>query len=431
MSRPLRAIIVGAGNRGYGVYGRWALDHPKDVRIVAVADPDPDRRARLGHAHGIPERARHPDTATLVAAGIDAEAAIVASPDRQHASDAIELVQVGLNVLLEKPLAVSLDELMGLLGATRLAPGRLSVAHVLRYTDFFRALHEIVLSGRLGDIVSVVHDETIAWWHMAHSFVRGNWAVAATSSPAILAKCCHDLDILAWNSASPVIRVASFGSLRHFRPEAAPPGAMARCTDGCAVDCQFDARRIYLAPDAEPWLIEAVTDDPIPGHLEARLAGSPYARCVYHAGSDAVDHQVVAMERADGATVSLRFSGHGEGGARTMRYDGTRATLRGIFGARPELRIDDHAGRSEVVELERPGVHGGGDDAIMRAFVDHASAGRALPTHIDDAIESHLLAFAAEGSRLEGRIVHMNDVRARLGLIRPGRVGVDGGPSRG
>jgi len=416
---PLLAIIVGAGNRGHGVYGRWALDHPDDIGIVAVADPDPDRRARLARAHGIPETARFPDTATLVAAGVDAQAAIVASPDRHHASDAIDLVQAGLDVLLEKPVAVGPDELAQLVRSTRTARGRLSVAHVLRYTAFFGLVHEIVTSGRLGDVVSVVHRETIAWWHMAHSFVRGNWAIAATSSPAILAKCCHDLDILTWNSASPVSRVASFGSLKHFRPERTPLGALARCTDGCPVDCPFDARRIYLNPDAEPWLVEAVADDPTPGSIEAALERGPYGRCVYGAGSDVVDHQVVVMERADGATLTLHFDGHGEVGARTMRYDGTRATLRGIFGERPALRIDDNAGGSEVIEPEPRGVHGGGDDAIMRAFVDHAAAGQALPTDIDDAIESHLLAFAAEESRIEGRIVDMVEVRARLGLDSP------------
>ena len=416
VSPPLRAVVVGAGSRGYGVYGRWALDHPADIDIVAVADPDPVRRARFGQAHGLPESARYADVAALVAARPDAPTAIVASPDRRHAADATQLLAAGLDVFLEKPMAVNLGELAGLVRAARSARGRLSVAHVLRYTAYFRAVHDAVTSGRLGDIVSVVHDETIAWWHMAHSYVRGNWAVAELSSPAILAKCSHDLDILAWNSPSPVTRVASFGSLRHFRPEAAPPVALTRCTDGCPVDdCAFDARRIYHSPEAEPWLIEAVVDDPaVPGRLEAALAVGPYGRCVYQAGSDVVDHQVVAMERADGTTMTLRFSGHGEAGARSMRYDGTRATLRGSFGQRSSLRIDDRSGASEEVDFASGSGHGGGDDAIMRAFVAHASTGRALPTDVDAAIESHMLAYAAEESRLEGRMVDMRDVRARF-----------------
>lgn len=416
MSHPLRAVLVGAGNRGHSVFGRWALEHADDIAFVAVAEPDPARRTRFGDAHRIPQSHRFVDTAALVAAGIDATAAVVASPDRSHATDAIRLLEAGCDVLLEKPMAVTPDEFAMLLQRSRAAPGRLSVAHVLRYTPFFRAVHDIVSSGRLGEIVSVVHSETIAWWHMAHSYVRGSWAVAETSSPAILAKCCHDLDILTWNAGAPVTRVASFGGLRHFRPQEAPAGAALRCTDGCPVAaCPFDARRIYLSPHAEPWLVEALTDDPEQGAREDALRTGPYGRCVYHAGSDVVDHQVVAMERADGSSTTLRFSGHGDAGARTMRYDGTRATLRGVFGAQPSLEIHEHGEDVETIEVPLlDGGHGGGDDQIMRAFVARAREGMPLPTDLESAIESHLLAFAAEESRLGGRVIEMVGVRARL-----------------
>lgn len=415
MSDRLRAVLVGAGSRGHGVFGRWALDHADDVVIVAVAEPDPGRRDRFGDAHAIPEQDRFADAAALAAARLDATAAIIASPDRCHAADAIQMLEAGYDVLLEKPLAVNVGELALLVRRARAAPGRLSVAHVLRYTPFFQAVHDVVSSGRLGDIVSVVHGETIAWWHMAHSYVRGNWAVAETSAPLILAKCCHDLDILTWNLPAPVTRVASSGGLHHFHPEHAPPGATPRCTDGCPVtDCIFDARRIYLAPDTEPWLIEALTDDTDAEASRRALETGPYGRCVYHAGSNVVDHQVVAMERADGTTTTLRFSGHGDAGARTMRYDGTLATLRGIFGATASLEIRGHGGAIETIEVApADSGHGGGDDGIMRAFVSRARDRRPLPTDIESALESHLLAFAAEEARLGGRVVDMELFRNR------------------
>jgi predicted dehydrogenase len=409
----LRAVLIGAGSRGHGVFGRWALDHADDIAFVGVAEPDPGRRARFGAAHAIPEEYRFTDVAALGAARLDATAAIIASPDRSHAADAIGLLEAGYDVLLEKPLAVTSDELAMLVRYTRTAPGRLSVAHVLRYTPFFRALHDVVSSGRLGDVVSVVHSEIIAWWHMAHSYVRGNWAVAETSSPLILAKCCHDLDILTWNLPAPVTRVASSGGLHHFRPEHAPPGATPRCTDGCPVsDCIFDARRIYLASDTEPWLIDALTDDTDAEAPLRALRSGPYGRCVYRAGSNVVDHQVVAMRRADGTTTTLRFSGHGDAGARTMRYDGTRATLRGVFGTEASLEIRQHGGAVETIEVAAPeSGHGGGDDGLMRAFVSRARDRLPLPTDIESAVESHLLAFAAEEARLGDRVIDMDRFR--------------------
>ncbi|MFN2217152.1 MAG: gfo/Idh/MocA family oxidoreductase, partial [Anaerolineae bacterium] len=253
----------------------------------------------------------------------------------------------------------------------------------------------------------------------------GNWRSSQIESPMILAKCCHDMDILYWN-LGPVRRLGSFGSLSHYRPENAPPGAPERCTDGCpaADECPWYAPRIYLH-DYTGWPVSVISEDP---SLEARLRAletGPYGRCVYFCDNDVVDHQTVNLEFASGASGTLFMHGHSHEEGRTMRYDGTRATLRGRlgYGFGDSIEIHDHlTGLVEEVDLAAGGFaadgsgHGGGDSGLMATFV------RALRSELGgveglttsrESLESHLMAFAAEKARVEGGIVSMDEFRQR------------------
>jgi predicted dehydrogenase len=283
----------------------------------------------------------------------------------------------------------------------------------LRYTPFFSTLHEILASGRLGKIMTVEHRENVVYWHMAHSFVRGNWRNTALSSPMILAKCCHDLDILYWNMGQPVKQLHSIGSLRHYRPENAPEGALLRCTDGCPVECQWDARKLYLG-DYSKWIVMALgTDLSETGKLKALQEGW-YGRCVYHCDNDVVDNQTVNMEFADGTSVVLFMHGHSHKEGRTMRYDGTRATLRGRSEAdSQQIEIQAHltGEREEVPIPKATSGHGGGDFGIVGSFVRAMRGEEAALTTARESLESHLMAFAAEESRLKGTVVNMADFR--------------------
>ena len=235
----------------------------------------------------------------------------------------------------------------------------------------------------------------------------------------ILAKCCHDMDLLFWN-LGPVRRLSSFGSLIHFRPQNAPPGAPERCTDGCPVAerCSWYAPRLYLQEHTD-WPVSVISEDK---SLEARrraLETGPYGRCVYRCDNDVVDHQTVNMELGTGATAVLFMHGHAHEESRTMRYDGTRATLRGLFryGLGDSIEIHDHlTGRVERIDPQAAaGGHGGGDSGVMAAFLQaqrqgqrHASwVGGTVTTTARESLESHLMAFAAEHARTTGTIVDM------------------------
>lgn len=415
MSSPLEVVAIGAGGRGFGAYAPYALSHPDELRFVAVAEPDPARRAQFAARYGVPESACFASWDALAARGQLGAAAFNCTMDAMHVDSTLALLKTGYHVLLEKPMATTADDCRTLVRAAEDAGRVLQICHVLRFTAMFSALHEIIASGRLGDIITVEHRENVVYWHMAHSFVRGNWRNRKESAPMILAKCCHDLDILYWN-LGPVRRLSSAGSLRHFRAENAPAGAPARCTDGCpaADDCPYYAPRLYLT-EKTGWPTSAISLDT---SLEARqhaLETGPYGRCVYHCDNDVVDNQVVSLEFASGVTGAMFMHGHSHQEGRTMRYDGTRATLRGIFtGDTNAIEIHDHRhGTMERILPDAGGSgHGGGDEGLTAAFVHGLLSGRAdTLTSGRASLESHLMAFAAEQARLDARVIDMDEYR--------------------
>jgi predicted dehydrogenase len=430
--------LIGAGSRGAHAYASYAFAHPGEVRFVAVAEPDPVRRSRFAEQHDLDESQCYTDWRELLQQGQVADAAIVTTQDQMHVAPGVAALERGYHVLLEKPMANTLEGCVQLVQAAERTGRVLQICHVLRYSPFWTALHDVVLSGRLGDIITVEHRENVAYWHMAHSFVRGNWRNAGLSSPMILAKCCHDLDILVWNLAR-VRRLSSVGSLLHYRGDQAGPEIPLRCTDGCPIEpeCAFSAPGIYLdlrpftelRQDAEArgidldapqiWPFNVLSHDVSRAGRLLALQTGPYGRCVYRCDNDVVDHQVVTMELESGASAVLVMHGHSNEEHRSMRYDGSRATLRARFGRHSEITVHDHAsGAVEQVALDQArSGHGGGDHGLMRDFV-RVLRGEIEPlTSARASLESHLLAFAAEEARLNAAVVDMPDFRARADLL--------------
>jgi predicted dehydrogenase len=441
MAQPLELILIGAGQRGAYAYASYAHRSPSEVRFVGVADPDPIRRQRFADEHDIDDRYCASSWEELLAHGQLGQGAVVTTQDQMHVEPAVAAMQAGYHVLLEKPMAHTLAGCIQLVQTAERTGRILQICHVLRYSPFWRTLHEVLASGRLGEIMTVEHRENVAYWHMAHSFVRGNWRNQAFSSPMILAKCCHDLDILVWNLDSPVRSLSSFGSLLHYRATSAGPRIPARCTDGCPIEpvCPFSAPGIYLDyrpfadlrtaraggtfADQAPqkWPFTVISPDLRHGAIRQALETGPYGRCVYHCDNDVVDQQVVSMELVSGASVVLVMHGHSNEEHRSMRYDGTRATLRARFGDPSEITIYDHGGGVEQIPLPAgESGHGGGDAGIMRDFLRTLHGESEPLTTARTALESHLLAFAAEEARLTRTVVDMTTFRTRAEQIARG-----------
>lgn len=418
--RPVELVMVGAGNRGYLAYGAFALRNPDEARFVAVVEPDDGRRARFATAHGIPPERQYRSWEEIAGRPPLAPALINATLERTHRASTIGLLAAGYEMLLEKPIAITPAEVLEIAAAAESHGRLLQIAHVLRYAPFFVAVRDIIASGRLGGIVSVDWRENLVYWHFAHSYVRGNWGSSTRGGPMILTKCCHDLDLLVWIFGR-CEWLSSSGSLTHFTSDAVGPEIPDRCTDGCPIAdaCPYFAPRVYLErlrQNPGSFSIAAITLDPTPEGVMRALETGPYGRCVYRADNDVVDHQVVLMRFAGGLSVTLTMQGSSHVEGRTIRIDGTRATLL-ANESRSEIDIHDHlTGEVERIAT-RPGVggHGGGDEGLMRAFVGAIQGDRgAVLTSAREAVASHLMAFAAEQSRLAGTAVDMEAFRGSL-----------------
>jgi predicted dehydrogenase len=423
---PLEAVLLGAGNRGRDVFGRFALEHPDQLRFVAVADPDPAKLERFGLEHGIPPERRFSSWAALLDQPRLAPALFDALPDVLHEQSAVRALDAGYHVMLEKPVASTLEGSVRVAKAAQASGSVVMLGYVLRYTPFFNTVRNLVQSGALGQIVTLEWRENVSSTHYAHSFVRGNWSRLERSSPMILSKCSHDLDMLSWVTGQRVARLLSFGNLAYFKPQNAPEGAPERCLDNCPVEheCQFSALKIYLN-DNTAWPVSTITTDLSPEGRRRALETGPYGRCVYRAGNDVVDHQVVALEFEGGASGTLSMHGHSAEEGRSIRIDGTKASLRGTFkSSLQEIRLEPHDmqtafnGGGEVVPITAPagitgGGHGGGDDGLVAAFVQAVRDGAKEPVSSD--MESHYLAFAIEQSRKNGRVIDLETFRSGFG----------------
>lgn len=416
MSAPLTAVLCGAGNRGLDGYGSYALQRPDLLKIVAVAEPLPKRREFAKARHGLSDEAVFHDWQSLVTGSQAAEVAIVATPDRDHVKPTLELLDRGYHVLLEKPMALTAEGCRSLVKKAEQTGRILTVCHVLRYAPYFREMKRFLQSGRLGQLITLRHLEPVNFWRFCHSFVRGNWNREENSSPFVLSKSCHDFDLLIYLLERRCLRVSSFGSLSHFRPDNRPKDAADRCLD-CTLSesCTFSATRYYgdlLKNGHRGWPVNVVTQEFTPRALEEALRSGPYGRCVYACNNNVVDHQVVNLEFEGGLTATFTATAFTDHRVRETEIMGSKGSLRGD-GTRLEF-FDFQTRGVESWEVKGNGPHLGGDWVMLENFHRAVRQGNRslLDTGPAESVESHLIALAAERSRKTGRVVSVDTEKA-------------------
>ena len=420
-TNPIKIIVLGAGQRGAEAYAPYALDNPQDVQIVGVAEPRDDRRERFAQTFSLPEENVYASWQELLERERFADAVIVATQDKEHYAPVMKALEKGYHVLCEKPMSPDPAECIRMAQAAKKYDRKLSVCHVLRYTPFFTQIKKLIDAGTIGEVMGITLTENVAYWHQAHSYVRGNWRNSKESSPMILAKSCHDLDILLWLIGDKCTQVSSYGHLTHFRLENAPEGAPERCLDGCPHrnECPYYAPHIYIEwKDAWQAAVirKVVSLDTSPAGLTNALRTGPYGRCVYHCDNDVVDHQVVNLDFQKGATAAFTMTAFANDEGRVIKVMGTRGEITGEAANDIICYVTYLDQTRHTIKVHPAGGHMGGDAGIMQDFVrmlrEHdAGGGR---TSAEKSVESHLLALAAEKSRVEGRNIRMDEYEAAL-----------------
>jgi predicted dehydrogenase len=406
--------VIGAGVRGASL-GRRLREAHGPARVVAVAEPREEAREQLLAEHGLPSERGFAGWEDLLAGDVACDAAIVATLDNQHVEPALAVLDRGWHLLLEKPMAHNFEDCRRIERRQRETGLVLSVCHTLRYAEGFRRAKQIVDGGAIGRVVAVEHREAIGNVRFAHNYVRGRWSSEAGNAFLLLHKSCHDIDYLRWLVGRECLRVSSFGALSEFTPQRGPADAPERCSDGCPREgsCPYSALRLYVRGDLGAWPardVSAVHNGE--AHLAAVREG-PYGVCVWHAGNDVVDHQVVAMEFEGGVTAAFTMSGFTAENGRRTRVHGTEGELTMDELGR-ELRISRFdASQPETIFLpaseeyhpEDAEIVGDWVEAIRRCDPEQVSVGAR------EALRSHAIVFAAERSRREGRTVELSEYR--------------------
>lgn len=403
MVQPVKLAVVGLGNRG-NAYGDYTLRYPQNAQICAVCDKEEEKRRVYGDKHHVPAEWRFAEFDRMLDAisPDEVDSVVICTTDQMHYDMAAAALRRGFHVLCEKPMSPNPAQCVEMGDMAEKYGRLLMVCHVLRYNPFFVKLKELVDSNTIGDIITVQHSENVGSVHYTHSYVRGNTRNKEQSSPMILAKSCHDMDILLWLIGRDCRSVSSYGSLKYFTKENAPAGATPKCLDCPYVNsCPFSAKRIYLSDNIvwPVWMISVDTS------LEARIKAcreGRYGNCVFLNDNNVVDHQIVAMQFDGQITASFTMHGFSDTDARVIRISGTRGELRGHMEART-IEVVGLDGTTEVIHTpEIEGDHGGGDTMMLHDFVTQlrAHGGLDCRTSAAKSVQSHMMAFAAEQSRL-------------------------------
>ena len=430
---PVKAIIVGGGHRSL-VYASYAKKHPDKLQIVGIADPQEYRRRQFADLYGFPEGQCFETAEALSRHPKFADAVINGTMDHQHVATAVPLLRAGYHMLLEKPFAVSEPEMWELAEVASKTERMISICHVLRYAPFYEAIKREILKGAIGEIINIQTSEHVSYHHMAVGFVRGKWSNRGRShSSMLMAKCCHDLDLVMWlKSGIAPIRVSSFGSNMQFKSGKAPAEAGTRCLVDCKIesDCAYSARKQYLDHPKRwafyVWDALETLDEPTDADREALLRSeSPYGRCVWKSDNDVVDHQSVIIEFEDGSTASHNMVGGTSRPCRIIHVIGTTGEITGILDdSQFELmKIDPRPGKEysrQTVDLRLEGDmhgafggHAGGDERLVADFVARI-AGEPTSissTRLEDSLFGHLVGFRADSAMEHGRIEKIPSVQ--------------------
>ena len=395
--RPVRAIILGYGIRGRA-YASYADAFPCDFQVAGLADPVAE----------MPQGAGYPvwkDWRDALDSGTEADAVIISLPDRLHHQAALAALEKGYHILLEKPIGCSWKECEEIRDAQKRSRRLVLTGYVLHFSAYYKTLRDVIASGAIGELTSIHHLVAVGYGKASHAFCRGNWGREEDGTTMLVQKCTHDFDLIDWwTGTRRARRVSSFGSLVHWRPENAPAGSAARCIDcppSVRAACPFDAVRLYRDESALRYHFADRSD----AAMDAVVASSPYGRCVYRCGNDAVDHQTVLMEYDGGLTISLEMESYSKTRRRITHFYGTRGEI--IADGEDSIDVRPFVGENRIVapDLGCGGAHGGGDREIMTQFVRlirSASQDR-YPKMMEWTLESHRLAFLAEESRRSGK----------------------------
>lgn len=418
----VKVAILGLGSRGATTYGDYLITL-NDVKISAICDIDKDKLNFYQNKYHVEKKDCFLNSEDFFKAGKLADILIIATMDQDHYSQAMKALDLKYHLLLEKPIALNLNQCLDIENKALKNNLYVVVCHVLRYSLFYKKIKEIVNSKILGNIININTTENVGYWHQAHSFVRGNWNNSNKTSPMILQKCCHDFDILNWIIDKKPLNVSSFGSLSLFKKENAPKDSSNYCYD-CKIqnNCPYNAVKYYVDSIKNDkdlgWPYDVVVLNPTKDKVLAEIKNGPYGRCVYKCDNNVVDHQIVNIQYEDNITATHTMCAFSKDCYRDIKIFATRGDLIAntlnntiiyhTFVDNKEFVIDVSKLTNDL------SGHMGGDKLMINELLKLINKETSqLDSSIEKSVLSHVIAFAAEESRInKGVVINLNEFKS-------------------
>ena len=389
----MNIAVIGAGNRAR----KYLSCLPGGVYVSCLVEPDPLRLQQTADKYNVPPQGRYSSAEAFFADSHDISAVIVAAPDKLHVPLSLQAVKRGWHVLVEKPVALSLEQYLELLNASFEAGVNVGVCLEMRFHPYFSRIREIVSGGLLGEVREIDHIEHIGPDRMAHTFVRGLWSREEEAGPIFLSKCCHDADFLIWMTGDSVVSASSRGSIRKFRTDRAPYGATARCIDCPVADCPYSAVKLYH--ERREWVdgFDIPAGSTMNAVISEELASGRYGRCVYRCDNNVYDTQDVEAVLSNGIRLNIHLEGTSMEEGRSTVIHGSKAVL---TASGLHISVVSSNGASLLEEdfssLAGLPLHAGADKALVDEFFRAISSGEDPKTNIASALEGHRLCYLAE-----------------------------------
>ena len=422
----INVAVLGLGARGGSVYCNFMANNKDLFNVVAICDVNSFKVNIFKDKFNLLDNMCFTNDEDFFSQGKLADCLLICTQDEDHYRHTKKAIELGYHILLEKPITPNENECIELTNLARERNVKILVCHVLRYTAFYKEIKEIIDSGVLGQIISINQTENVAYWHQAHSFVRGAWRNKKESAPMILAKCCHDLDIMHWLVNSKCKSLSSVGKLNFFRKENAPIGSAKICLD-CKepkAGCPYDAEKIYLKnfliqteeERKNNWLVNVLTNfKPTKENLIESLRNGQYGRCVFECDNDVVDYQNVTIEYENGVVGNLTMTAFSEHCFRETRVRGTLGEIISDDLSRI-IKVNIYGKETYEIDINKIATdlsnHGGGDNKMMLELHDYLTlegySSKSLTT-IAESLESHLTALLAEEARITGKSYNLKE----------------------
>lgn len=426
----ITAIIVGAGHRAM-CYSHLSIVQPERLKIVGVADPNMFRCKQAQQKYGFSDDMIFHDAAELAAKGKLADCVINGTMDADHVPTSLLLLEAGYDILLEKPFAVSEEEVRILDEAVKRTNRKIMICHVLRYAPFYVEIKKRIMAGEIGEIISIQTSEHVSYHHIANCFIRGKWRrYDVCKSSMLMSKCCHDLDLIAWfMSGIAPKKITSLGGRHFFCKEKAPANSGEYCLLDCPIekDCMYSNRQINLNHpkrwSSYVWTNIEDIKNPTAEDYENDLKRkeNPYSRCVWKMDNNVVDRQSVMIEFANGAVATHNMIGGTSRPSRKIHIIGSKGEIEGVMDDNKfTVRLIDTRPEHEFKLIEVNlndegdttgafGGHGGGDQRVVEDFVSvlEGNTPSISCTALADSINGHLMGFLADKAMQSGKVIEL------------------------